>query len=204
MASNLPGKTKIEVEAGTDENKPPTTDHPSLQVREGSHEEWLTDDIRRLLREIKGEHAAKKRITVIKLAFARANGIPVKRVFNQEDTCAEVIWYTKWAKNPAIKAAYEACCQRALEWVDEQTAALEVSFRLIRRQSVARYAALAPREVAAVMKDTKQIGLARINAAKTLMNWVNDQELGGGPGQPRKAEDFSDDELAAIAARGGE
>jgi hypothetical protein len=178
-----------------------------IKSNEPNPDEWLTDEIRGLLRAIRGEHAAKKRITVIKLAFARANGIPVKRVFDQEDTCAEVIWYTKWVKNPVIKTAYESCFQRALEWVDEQTAAQEMSFRQARRRAMARYASQAPKALATVMNDENKSGGVRISAANALLTWVTVEEgKGESPGkkQPMDVKDLSDDELAAIATGGGD
>jgi len=54
---------------------------------------WMTAEIRALLVAIKPPHVAKKRRTVIKLAFARANEQPVKDVFAQDDVCSEQIWY---------------------------------------------------------------------------------------------------------------
>lgn len=169
-------------QAGAEVNGAEAEAKDNTSGRGPNPDEWLTDEIRELLKEIRGEHAAKKRTTVIKLAFARANGTPVKRVFNQNDTCAEVIWYTKWLKKPAIKAAYEACLERALEWVDQQTAAIEVSYRLARRRAIAKLATKAPLALANVMEDTAQRGSDRISAANALLNWADGGPEGGNRG----------------------
>lgn len=132
----------------------------------------MTAEIRALLRAIRGRHAAKKRTTVIKLAFAKANQQPLAQVFKQKDVCAEVIWYQKWQYSKCIKAAFEACYERALEWADDETATLEDHYRRQRRQSVARYAADAPAAMAAVMADQEQRGDHRTQAADTLMRWA--------------------------------
>lgn len=134
-------------------------------------EEWITDEIRGLLAQIRGQHARKKRSTVIRLAFARANEQPFAEVFRLDDVCSETIWYQKWRHVPEIAAAYEACYQRALSWADEQTARLEDHYRRQRRQSVARFAADAPGQLAEVMRDD-EAGSNRIRAADTLMRWA--------------------------------
>ena len=133
--------------------------------------EWLTDDLRELLRRIRGRWARKKRATVIKLAFARANEQPLSEVFSEEDVCSETIWYQKWRHQELIAEAYEACYQRALEWMDDETARIEAYYRRQRRQSVARHAADAPAELASVMKED-EAGGNRIKAADTLMRWA--------------------------------
>jgi hypothetical protein len=135
--------------------------------------QWLTEEILEKLRAIRGTHAAKKRATVIKIAFARANEQPLKGVFRQRDTCSEVIWYTKWRGNAAIKEAFEVCYKRALDWRDEQTAAIEEHYRRERRQSVAKLAAEAPGALAEVMHDPGEKGGDRISAANALMGWAD-------------------------------
>lgn len=135
-------------------------------------QQWMTEEIRALLFAIQGAHAAKKRTTVIKLAFAKANQQVLKDVFGQEDTCAENIWYQKWQYVPVIRDAFEACYQRAMEWADEETISQEEHYRRQRRQSVARYAAQAPSALAAVMAGMEQRGADRISAADTLMRWA--------------------------------
>jgi hypothetical protein len=168
------------------EDQPGAAAPPNSSFNDFQYEEWLTDEIRALLAAIKGEHAAKKRLTVIKLAFARANGTPVKRVFGRDDTCAEMIWYTKWSKKPAIKAAFEACCERALAWMDEQTAMTEASFRMMRRRSIAKLATRAPTALAKVMQDPDQRGSVRITAANALLTWADGQA--NGASSPRGVE----------------
>ena len=130
---------------------------------------WMTDEIRRLLGAIRGRHAAKKRATIIRLAFARANQQPMRDVFGQVETCAVNIWYMKWRFDPIVKAAYEACCVRALEWRDEETAAIEQYYRQERLRTIAEYAAQAPRALANVMNDSEMAGGHRISAADRLI-----------------------------------
>ena len=134
--------------------------------------EWMTDEIRGLLGALRGRHAPKKRATVVKLAFARAQQVPLAGVFRDPEVCSESIWYEKWQYDPLIKAAYRACYERALEWGDEETAALEAHYSRERRRSVAEYAAAAPAALAAVMSDGEQKGADRISAADTLMRWA--------------------------------
>ncbi len=135
--------------------------------------EWMTDEIIRLLGAIPEPHAPKKRVTVIRLAFARANQQPLKDVFNQKDTCAEVIWYTKWRFMPDIQAAFEACYKRALQFADEQTVQIEDHYRRERKQSLAVCSAKAPEILLAVGQDANQRGMDRIKAANDLMSWAD-------------------------------
>lgn len=134
---------------------------------------WFTEDIETKLAEIQGPHIKKKRTTVLKLAFAKANGQPMVTIFDQEDTCSGAIWYTKWQNEPEIKAAYDACLQRALEYGDQQTVAIESYYQRLRRRSLAAVSAKAPSALAAVMLDGKQRGSDRISAANALMGWVD-------------------------------
>lgn len=139
---------------------------------------WLTDEIAEKLRAIGDPHRAKKRATVVKLAFAKANQQRLDDVFNEADTCARIIWYTKWKDDPTIAAAFEACYQRVLDWNDEQTAAMEAHYRRLRRQRTAEYAADAPGALKAVMQDTAQAGPARISAANALITWADPEAAG--------------------------
>jgi hypothetical protein len=133
----------------------------------------MTDELRARLAAIRGGQVAKKRISVIKLACAMANRQPRRAVFAQQDTCAERTWYLQWQHQPEVKAAFEACCQRALQWADEETAALEAHYRRLRRRSTAQYAAQAPAALAAVMADPGQRGADRISAANALVTWAD-------------------------------
>jgi hypothetical protein len=139
---------------------------------------WLNDDVVQKLRAIPGPHQGKKRISIIKLAFARANEIPLSTVFEQADTCSEVIWYVKWKHDPDIAAAFEACYDRCLDWTDQQTARLEEHFSQQRRRSIAEWAAQAPRALAAVMTGPEQKGGDRISAANALITWADPKAAG--------------------------
>lgn len=139
---------------------------------------WLTDDVAEKLRAIGDPHRAKKRATVVKLAFARANQQRLDDVFEQPDTCARIIWYTKWKDDPVIAEAFEACYRRVLDWNDEQTGAIQAHYLRLQRQRIAEYAADAPAALKAVMQDANQTGTARISAAEKLMDRADPETAG--------------------------
>lgn len=157
---------------------------------------WLTDEIVEKLRAIGDPHRAKKRVTVVRLAFAKANQQRLDDVFDEPDTCARIIWYTKWKDDPAIAAAFEACYQRVLDWNDEQTGAVQAHFLRLQRQRIAEFAADAPAALKAVMQDTTQTGTARISAAEKLMDRADPETAGKvAPAAPPSA---GSDVLAAL------
>lgn len=135
--------------------------------------QWLTSEINELLKKIQGPEVTKKRTTIIKLAFAHAQNKSLKEVFEDKSVCSESIWYRKWKHNPDIKAAYDACCERVLMWNDEYTAAIEVSYRLRRKQLIAQHATDAPLALSNIMNDPEQKGGDRIEAATRLMEWAD-------------------------------
>lgn len=140
--------------------------------------EWMTDEIHDLLQAIQASrHVRKMRDSVVLLANAVGTGNPVKPVFGQEGVCCSDVWYRKWKKDPIIRAAYEACLERVLEYRDEQTAALEAHWSAVRRRNIAEKAAVAPIALAAVMADTGQKGGDRIEAATRLLKF-SDPDLG--------------------------
>ncbi|RME71551.1 MAG: hypothetical protein D6784_14985 [Chloroflexi bacterium] len=173
--------------------------------------EWLTEDLMAKLQAIRPPHVHKKRTTIIKLAFALANNQPVKEVFDQPDTCNESNWYMKWRHIPEVAAAFEACRQRALDWADQETAALEAHYRRLRRRSIAVRAAEAPDALAEVMNDPAQKGADRISAANALLTWADPEAAGKASPAPPPArleqsfnlgglEKLSNDELDALIA----
>ncbi len=134
---------------------------------------WFTEEIQTAMEAISKPHITKKRTTVIKLAFAKAAGQPLAPVFKQDDVCSETIWYTKWQHEPQVKAAFEACYRRAMEFSDLETVAIERRYQTLRRRSLAAVSAKAPAALAAVMLDTGQRGSDRISAANAIMGWVD-------------------------------
>jgi hypothetical protein len=150
-----------------DESK--TKASPTSPVADPAVNSWLTPEIRELLAAIQQPHVERKRRTVILLAFARANQTPVEAVFKRTDTCNESIWYMKWSRDADVRAAFDACYTRALEYADEETAAIEAHYRRARRQAIGKYAAQAPMSLAAVMASVDQRGSDRINAALALI-----------------------------------
>jgi hypothetical protein len=163
MATQPKPKVKSKPEPHAAPGEPPSVD------LEPAAREWLTDALRALLNALPDPHAAKKRTTVLRLAFAMANREPVKDVFGRDDTCAEAIWYGKWQHDQKIEAAFDACYRRALDWRDEETTRIEADYRLKFRQAVARNAALAPDAISSVMLDAKYPGPARTDAALKLV-----------------------------------
>lgn len=151
-------------------------------------QDWLTDEIRQLLRGITNPHAAKKRATIIRLAFAQANQQPMRDVFGQPDTCAENIWYMKWRYDPVIAKAFDACCERALEWRDQETARIEAYYRQERLRSIAELSAQAPLALANVMNDKEAGGAHRISAADRLIQ-LADPDLAQKIGAPAMGGD---------------
>ncbi len=181
-----------------------------IALPEGS--QWVTPEICQLLAKIKVEHVAKKRITVLLLAFAKATQTPIHHVFERDDTCAPTIWWEKWQYVPEISAAFNACLARALEWADDQTVATEDHFRRERRKAIAEYAAQAPEALKDVMTDLGLTvkGSDRILAAETLMRWAEPetgQKLGRSAGSASIEQRvdvydlsrLSDEELNALA-----
>lgn len=141
-------------------------------------DKWLTDEIQEKLRAIKNPHAAKKRTTIIRLAFAQAMQVPIREIFAQKDVCNEATWYTKWQYEPEIRAAYDACCRRALDWVDEELAGQEECYRRQRRLGIAKWSAVAPDALGAVMLGHEQKGADRISAANSLITWADPEAAG--------------------------
>lgn len=173
-------------------------------------QQWMTQEIRNLLAKIPAPHEAKRRRTVILLAFAHATQTPVADVFERDDTCASQIWWQKWQYVPEISEALEACKARALDWVDDQTVSTEEHYRRQRRKAIAEYAAQAPEALKIVMMHENQKGADRILAAETLMRWAEPetgQKLGRSAGsasieQRVDVYDLSrltDEELTALA-----
>jgi hypothetical protein len=143
--------------------------------------DWLDDACRDLLRAIQPPHIEKKRRTVLLLAFAIANQQPATTIFERPDTCSRNIWYGDnrtlhsgavkpgWQDLPDVAAAFDACYARALDYADEETAALEAHYRRQRRRAIGQYAANAPAALATVMASSDQRGSDRINAALSLI-----------------------------------
>lgn len=173
-------------------------------------QQWMTQEIRELLAKIPAPHEAKRRRTVILLAFAHATQTPIADVFERDDTCASQIWWQKWQYVPEISEALEACKARALDWVDDQTVSTEEHFRRQRRKAIAEYAAQAPEALKIVMMHENQKGADRILAAETLMRWAEPEtgsKLGRSAGSTNIEQRMdvydlsrlSDEELNALA-----
>jgi hypothetical protein len=155
---------------------------PSTGLQPDPLPAWLDDTCRDLLRAIDKPEVAKKRRTVLLLAFALANQIPLDEVFSREDACCKNIWYGDnrtfrnsqivklgWRDLPDVRAAFDACYQRALDFADEETANLEAHYRRLRRQAIGKHAAAAPATLASVMDDQAVRASDRINAALSLI-----------------------------------
>ena len=129
-----------------------------------------TPDVEQALNAIKDPHAAKKRYTVLRLAFAKATRVPFDEVFtSDENVCNQRVWWQKWLHDKDIAAAFDLCYQRALAMADEETLRQELVYARDRKRSIARYSSGAPAALASVMGDNGQRGSDRINAAMKLI-----------------------------------
>lgn len=170
----------------------------------------MTDEIMVKLDAIKPPHLAKKRTTVIKIAFAQATQQPIKEVFEAEDTCNSSNWYSRWQYIPEITEALYACRERAAQWIDQQTAAMEYYYNSLRRQAIFSRAAEAPHALAKVMNDPSQKGSDRISAANALLTWADPKAAAqASPAPPpasldqtltliQSVDDLNDDELKSL------
>lgn len=138
----------------------------------------LTSEVRALLAAIPGPHQAKKRRTVVRLAFARANEELLATVFEAADTCDARVWWQKWQYIPEVRAAHDGVLAHVLQALDSETASIEAHYRRLRRQAVARHASEAPAALAAVMDGASQKGSDRINAAVTLIKLAEPETAG--------------------------
>lgn len=134
---------------------------------------WLNQELAEKLKAIRGKEAAKKRYTIIAIAFAEARQESITQLLKTDRrTCAQSIWYDKWRHDPLVKDALEAATQRALDYADECTIAIEAHYQRIRRQRTAEKSADVPLTLAEIMDDKQQRGADRISAANSLMGWA--------------------------------
>jgi len=104
----------------------------------GEAEGFLNEEVLAALRAIRPPEQAKKRATVLLLAFAVANDQAWARVFEDKRTCNQRIWYQKWQYLAEVAQALEVCTARALEWRDVETAQVETHATQERRRAIAR------------------------------------------------------------------
>lgn len=88
----------------------------------GFQPEWLSYEVHQALEAIKGDHVAKKQMTVLHLAAAIAAETSQALVFRRHDTCNRVTWYGRdgepgWRDDPAISHALDVASKRALWWM---------------------------------------------------------------------------------------
>jgi plasmid maintenance system antidote protein VapI len=106
-------------------------DHPNEAGR------WLSSEVLDALNDIEGYHVAKKRSTVLLLAWATASDVPWSTVFDDPRCCNQRIWYQKWQYDEAIAEALDICTERALAWRDRETARIERAAAAKRHRSIA-------------------------------------------------------------------
>ena len=87
---------------------------------------WMSYDVQRALDAITEPHRRKKRLTVMRLAEAKAAGIPIYKVFDDPDTCARPTWYGNqnwgqraWKEDPLIANALDVCEAAAHHYYDD-------------------------------------------------------------------------------------
>jgi plasmid maintenance system antidote protein VapI len=137
---------------------------------------WLTSEVRDALEEIAGPHLAKKRATVLLLAFATATDTSWTEIFEDPRVCNQRIWYQKWQYDAAIAAALELATEHALAWRDSRTAAIESRAAQERRRAIAlgSLSAVKGLEVTALNRDDRADH--RTEASRVLLS-LADKEL---------------------------
>jgi hypothetical protein len=119
------------------------------------------------LKQIRGQHAAKKRATVLLLAYATATDTPLARVFEDERACNQRVWYQKWQHIPEVARALSVCTDTALAYRDLETMRVEAQAA----QALRRGLALGRLDAVTGLRQTaleKRDG-SGIDAARTLL-----------------------------------
>jgi hypothetical protein len=73
------------------------------------------------LRRIEGQHAAKKKATVIALVDARLAGKPEETIWDRAkhpDVCSRTIYHNKWKREPVFAEVLETVTRLARDWRD--------------------------------------------------------------------------------------
>lgn len=82
--------------------------------------DWLTVAAQQLQR-IEGQHAAKKKATIIALVDARLAGRAEASVWDRAahpDVCSRTVYHNKWKREPVFSEVLEAVTRLAREWRD--------------------------------------------------------------------------------------
>ena len=102
---------------------------------------WVSEEMYDALNQIPGPHERKKRTTVLRIAEAKASGMPIRDVFGAEDTCSVSTWYGRksprveigWQDIPEVANALDVAQRRAHLYYDQ----LEEARLSIRRRVLA-------------------------------------------------------------------
>jgi len=168
---------------------------------------FMTDDLQAALDKIEKPHVAKKRNTVLLLAFATASDRAWSEVFDDDRACNQRIWYQKWQHDPAIADALALAERRALAWRDGETARIESSARQRLRRALAEGSldgVRGMRETALANRDKDGI-----DAAMKLIAMFDEETalraigLDGGAAVPVEVENL-DEVIAQLLASEGE
>ena len=90
--------------------------------------DWMTYEIEAALRKIIGQHARKKRLTILRLAEGLVLGRSMTETFALDDVCSMTTWYGRykkgqklpgWRDDPIIQHALKLASQRALYCSDK-------------------------------------------------------------------------------------
>jgi hypothetical protein len=138
----------------------------------------MSFEVQAALDAIGEPHSRKKRCTVLRLAEARATGVSVRTVFEQDDTCNVQTWYgrgandTGWKDDPAIASALEVATKRAQWWQDQeegQRIALRQKQLAATQDELVDLSALATQTLADLMMnaDSEKV---RLEAAETVLD----------------------------------
>ena len=154
--------------------------------------ESADEEVMEALNAVRGRWAAKKRISIVLVACARATQRPLKPVFSLPETCCERVWY-RWKKQAAVMRAYTLILERLMAWATAETLRQQDFYNQQYLRNLAMYRAEAPTALLAVMTDPMAKAEARIDAACRLIQFADPEGAGRVPMAGRATIDVSVD-----------
>lgn len=153
---------------------------------------WMTYEIEAALRQITGQHARKKRATVLRLAEGVVIGRSVTETFALDDTCSETTWYGRyekgqkkpgWRDDPLISRALKLTTQRAQYCSD--TYIIEQIKET--RKLLAQYGPGAVHKLGLLMASAQSESLQRL-ASLDILDRLDTETASKGTSQPASGE----------------
>lgn len=122
---------------------------------------WMSFELQQALEQITGEHARKKKTTLLRLAEATGGGLPMSDVFAQKHTCTPQAW-AKWKKDPQISAAYDIAERQCHAYYDR----IEMEQGRLRQ-----------RQLAATRAEIVDMGFGAIEELRALLHSSNSDRI---------------------------